>query len=161
VIHGLNQFQAKENVIIDDEVLTNISNELKKMKITNVNKITVQRVRNILKKLKYNKYYEHTAYIVSKLTKRSPPVLSRNTEEKIRLMFKQIEEQFVKHCPQNRINFLSYSYVLHKIFQILELNEYVHYYDLLKSRDKLRIQEETWKKICADLGWPFYPSTSI
>lgn len=160
-VHGLNQFQAKESTEIPDEVYNNIINELKKMKITNINKITIQRVKSILKKLKYNQYYEHTPYIVSKITKRSPPVLSRNTEEKIKLMFKQIQEPFIRHCPANRINFLSYSYVLHKIFQILEMNEYVHYFDLLKSREKLRIQEEIWKKICKDLKWPFYPSLSI
>lgn len=153
--------QAKESTEIPDEVYNNIINELKKMKITNVNKITIQTIKQILKKLKYNQYYEHTPFIVSKITKRSPPVLNRNTEEKIKIMFKQIQEPFIKHCPSNRINFLSYSYVLHKIFQILEMNEYVHYFDLLKSREKLRVQEEIWKKICAELDWPFYPSVGI
>ena len=157
----LNQFQAKETMEIPEEVYNNIMVELKKLKIINSNKITTQLIKQILKKLKYNQYYEHTPYIVSKITKKSPPVLNRNTEEKIKVMFKQIQEPFIKHCPSNRINFLSYSYVLHKIFQILELNEYVHYFDLLKSREKLRIQEEIWRKICIDLKWPFYPSISI
>jgi len=161
VVNGLNQFQAKESAEIPSDLLDNVINELKKMKIYNTNKITIQTVKNILKKLKYNQYYEHTPYIVSKLTKKSPPVLSRNTEEKIKHMFKQIQEPFNKHCPSNRINFLSYSYVLHKIFQILGMDEYIHYFDLLKSREKLRVQEEIWKKICIDLGWPFYPCTSI
>lgn len=160
-IHGLNQFQAKESTEIPDYIYTDVIKELKIMKITNINRITIQRVKGILKKLKYNQYYEHTVYIVSKITKKSPPVLSRNTEEKIKNMFKQIQEPFIRHCPANRINFLSYSYVLHKIFQILDMNEYVHYFDLLKSREKLRVQEEIWKKICYDLKWPFYPSISI
>jgi Poxvirus Late Transcription Factor VLTF3 like. len=157
----LNQFQAKESTEIPEEVYNNIKAELKKMKIVNVKKITIQRIRNILKKLKYNQYYEHTVFIVSRITNKSPPVLSRETEDKIKSMFKAIQEPFYKHCPSNRINFLSYSYVLHKIFQILGLREYVHYFDLLKSREKLRIQEEIWRKICQDLNWPFYPSISI
>lgn len=157
----LNQFQAKESTEIPEEVYTNIVAELKKMKVTNINKITIQLVKDILKKLKYNQYYEHTPFIVSKITKKSPPVLSRNTEEKIKSMFKQIQEAFVRHCPSNRINFLSYAYVLHKIFQILGMDDYVHYFDLLKSPEKLRVQEEIWKKICGDLGWQFYPSVGI
>jgi len=159
-VTGLNQFQAKESTEIPDDVYNNIVNELKKMKITNINKITIQCVKGILKKLKYNAYYEHTPYIVSKITKRAPPILNRNTEDKIKAMFKQIQEPFQRFCPINRINFLSYSFVLHKIFQILDMKEYVHYFDLLKSREKLRIQEEIWKKICHDLKWPFYPSSS-
>jgi hypothetical protein len=29
---------------------------------------------------------------------------------------------------------------------------------LLKSRDKLKIQDKIWEKICEELDWPFYPS---
>ena len=73
-------------------------------------------------------------------------------------MFDKIQEPFEKHCPKDRINFLSYSYVLHKFFQLLELDDYVKCFPLLKSRTKLRIQDEIWKKICEDCMWQFYPS---
>lgn len=73
-------------------------------------------------------------------------------------MFDKIQEPFEKHCPKERINFLSYSYVLHKFFQLLGFDEYVKCFPLLKSRQKLRIQDETWKKICYDCGWEYYPS---
>lgn len=159
-LFGLNQFQAKESTEIPKEICNEIEAELKKMKIFDSRKITIQKVRDILKKLKYNQYYEHAVYIVSKITKKSPPVLSRETEDKIKCMFRQIQEPFVRHRPHGRQNFLSYSFVLHKIFQILGLNDYVHYFDLLKSREKLRIQEDIWRKICLDLDWPYIPSAS-
>ena len=73
-------------------------------------------------------------------------------------MFDKIQEPFEKHCPKDRINFLSYSYVLHKFFQLLGFDEFVLNFPLLKSRQKLRIQDEIWKKICAVCGWEFYPS---
>jgi len=161
LMEWLNQFQAKESTDIPDNVYEDIKAELKKMKITKISKITVNRVKNILKKLKYSEYYEHTVYIVSQLTNRYPPSLSREIEEKIKYMFKQIQEPFIRHCPSSRINFLSYSYVLHKIFKIIGLDEYLHYFELLKSREKLRIQENIWSKICEDLSWPFYPSLNI
>jgi len=131
------------------------------MKIAKVKNVTIQRVRIILRKLKYSEYYEHTVYIVSRLTGKAPPSLSRETEEKIKYMFKQIQEPFMRHCPSTRINFLSYSYVLHKIFKIMNLDEYIHYFELLKSREKLRIQEHIWEKICNELKWPFYSSMNI
>jgi RNase P subunit RPR2 len=111
-----------------------------------------------LKKLKLNEYYEHIAYIISKITGQPAPTINRETEEKLKKMFDKIQEPFEKYCPKNRINFLSYSYVLHKFFQLIELDNYVKCFPLLKSRTKLRIQDEMWKKICEDCKWQFYPS---
>lgn len=105
-----------------------------------------------------NEYYEHIAYIISKITGKSAPCINRETEDTLKKMFDKIQEPFQKHCPKDRINFLSYSYVLHKFFQLLGFDEFVLSFPLLKSRQKLRIQDEIWKKICADRGWEFYPS---
>ena len=52
-------------------------------------------------------------------------------------MFNQIQEPFEKHCPKTRKNFLSYSYTLYKFFQLLNKQEYLIYFPLLKSREKL------------------------
>ncbi len=161
LMEWLNQFQAKESTDIPDYVYDAIRDELKKMKITKTSKITIKRVKQILKKLKFSEHYEHTVHIVSKLTGRPPPSLSRETEERIKFMFKQIQEPFMRHCPPSRINFLSYSYVLHKIFGILNLHEYVQYFELLKSREKLKIQESIWALICKDLKWPYYSSINL
>lgn len=115
-------------------------------------------MKKILKKLQLTQYYEHTTYIISKLSGIPPPTISRETEEKIRLMFRQIQPPFEKHCPKDRTNFLSYSYVLHKFFQLLELDDFVKYFSLLKNREKLKHQDKIWEKICGDLNWDYYPS---
>ena len=47
--------------------------------------------------------------------------MSRETEEELRRMFKEIQIPFAKFCPKDRKNFLSYSYVLHKFVELLEL----------------------------------------
>ncbi len=73
-------------------------------------------------------------------------------------MFKEIQVPFLKHSPQNRKNFLSYSYVLHKFLELLGEDKYLEYFPLLKSREKLHQQEQTWKKICEELGWQFIRS---
>ena len=73
-------------------------------------------------------------------------------------MFKEIQTPFEKHCPKNRKNFLSYSYVIHKFIQLLNMNEYLVYFPLLKSREKLYQQDLIWKNICNDLNWQFINS---
>ena len=64
----------------------------------------------------------------------------------------------MKHCPKDRKNFLSYSYVLHKFVQLLGLDEFLACFPLLKSREKLHQQDQIWKKICEELKWEFIKS---
>lgn len=154
----LNQIQGKETTDIPEEVFDKIMLELKKQRITNVKDINRQKVKEILKKLKINKYYEHIPYILNRITGIPNPNLTQELEEKLRNMFKEIQVPFLKHSPLVRKNFLSYSYVIHKFIQILGKDEYLRHFPLLKSREKLHQQEEIWKKICKDLGWNFIRS---
>ena len=64
----------------------------------------------------------------------------------------------MKHCPPERKNFLSYSYVLHKFCELLEYDNLLCYFSLLKSREKLQEQDKIWKKICEELKWEYIPS---
>ena len=73
-------------------------------------------------------------------------------------MLKVIQSPFIKHCPKDRKNFLSYSYVLHKFIQLLGLDEYLVNFPLLKSREKLYQQDKIWKMICQELNWEFIKS---
>ena len=72
-------------------------------------------------------------------------ILDRNSEEQLRIMFKEIQTPFMHNCPDNRKNFLSYSYVLHKFCELLEYDELLVYFPLLKSREKLQQQDQIWK----------------
>ena len=132
--------------------------ELKKNKITNMATLNYDKIKAILKKTKINKYYEHTPYILNRITGKSTPQLSPELEEKLRNMFRDIQGPFIKHSPPNRKNFLSYSYVLHKFLEILGEDEYIKYFPLLKSREKLHQQDMIWKNICKELKWEFIKS---
>ena len=103
----LAQFQAKESTDIPEEVYEKILVELKKERIENMCELTPQKLREILKKLKKNKYYEHVPHIINKLNGQPPPIMTRETEEELRRMFKEIQVPFHKYCPPNRKNFLS------------------------------------------------------
>ncbi|NBO71225.1 MAG: hypothetical protein EBU66_11315 [Bacteroidetes bacterium] len=154
----LAQFQAKESTEIPQEVYEAICAELKKERILDYRTLSRQKVREILKKLKYNKYYEHVPHIMNRLNGQNAPVMSREVEEKLRYMFKEIQPSFQRNCPKDRSNFLSYSYVLYKFCELLELDEYLSSFPLLKNRDKLYIQDKIWEKICLDLAWQFIRS---
>ena len=154
----LSQFQAKESTEIPKEVFDRIIIELKKSKIYDWKKLNLSMMKQILKKLELNSYYEHIPHIISKLSGVEAPKISRETEETLRSMFKEIQEPFEAHCPKDRVNFLSYSYVLHKFCELLELDEFLKCFPLLKNREKLRQQDKIWKKICYDLRWEYIPS---
>ena len=154
----LAQFQAKESTDIPQEVYNQIISELKKERIEDMKSLTPPKLREILKKLKKNKYYEHVPHIINRLNGEPPPTISRETEEELRRMFKEIQIPFHKFCPKSRKNFLSYSYVLHKFVQLLELDEFIECFILLKSREKLHQQDQIWKDICNYLKWEFIPS---
>jgi hypothetical protein len=153
-----NQVQGKESTDIPDEIFEKILTEIKKEKIIDTKTITYNKMRDILKRLRINKYYEHINYIINRINGIPTPQFSQDLEDKLCNMFRNIQAPFLKHCPKDRKNFLSYSYVLYKFFQILGLNEYLKYFPLLKSREKLYVQDQIWKKICVELNYEIIPS---
>lgn len=154
----VSQIQGKESTEIPEEIFEKILSEIKKEQIKDTLKLSYNKMREILKKLKFNKYYEHIYYIIYRLNGISPPNFSPELEEKLRNMFKEIQGPFLKHCPDKRKNFLSYSYVLFKFCQLLEKDEYLKHFSLLKSREKLHVQDQIWKKICLEVRWEFIQS---
>ena len=154
----LAQFQAKESTEIPDEVYEKIIAEIKKERIKDLSKLDTKKIRSYLKKIKLNKFYDHAAHILYQINGISPPSMSKELEEKLRLMFKEIQAPFMEVCPKTRKNFLNYSYVLHKFVELLSLDEYKVYFPLLKDREKLHQTDMIWKKICEILGWEFFKS---
>jgi len=154
----LNQFQGKESTIIPVEVMNEVICEIKKRRIQNVAELGEKEIREILKKIGRSKYYEHGTHIISRLNGNPPPTITPEIEEKIRTMFQEIQAPFLIYCPDDRTNFLSYSYILYKFFELLELDEYKVYFPLLKSRDRLISHDEIWQKICDYLKWEFIRS---
>ena len=154
----LNQFQAKESTIIPEEVMNEVVLEIRKRRIDNIADLSEEDTRQILKKLGRSKYYEHRAHILSRLNGNPPPTITPEIEEKVRAMFQEIQAPFLLYCPNDRTNFLSYSYILYKFFELLDLDEYKVFFPLLKSRDRLIAHDQIWKKICDYLNWEFIQS---
>jgi ribosomal protein S27AE len=154
----LSTFQAKETTDIPSHIYESIIKFLKKDKNFNIDNINHKIIKNALKTLKFNKYYEHIPHIINMITGKKTPILTRENEEQLRIMFKDIQTPFHNNCPSDRKNFLSYNYVLHKFCELLELDHLLIHFPLLKSREKLREQDKIWKNICKDLKWEYIPS---
>ena len=154
----LAQFQAKGSTEIPQDVFDQIVAELKKQRITDFKNLKYKQMREVLRKLKLNRQYDHIPFIISRLNGSIAPVMTRETEEKLRHMFKEIQPSFQKHCPKNRRNFLSYSYVLYKFCELLGMDEFLGSFPLLKNRDKLYQQSKVWEQICYDMAWQYIKS---
>jgi len=152
----LAQFQAKETTQIPDEVLESIKAQIIKERI-DLSQITNRKAKEILKKLGYNKFYEHIPFIKDKLGIK-PPVMSPELEDRLCNLFMEIQRPYAKYCPDDRVNFLNYYYTVYKLCELLCENEFLAYFPMLKDREKRIEQDEIWKKICEELKWEFIPT---
>jgi len=149
----LAQFQGKETTQIPADVIENLKYQIKKERIE-YDKLTYYKTKELLKKLGYNKYYEHINFIKDKLGIK-PPIISQELEETLCNFFMEIQYPYAKHCPDYRVNFLHYYYVLYKLFELLDETQYLPEIPMLKDREKLIEQDAIWKKICEELDWEF------
>ena len=155
----LAQFQAKENTDIPQDIIEAVMRELRKERISDPKKVKKEKIREILQKLKFSKMYDHVQQIKNRIQQQMTMLtLSKEMEEKLQHMFKEIQPAFIKYCPANRSNFLSYPYVLYKLCQLLEMDEFLPCFQLLKSREKLYQQDQVWQKICQEMRWQFIRS---
>jgi len=152
----LAQFQAKETTQIPDEVIDNIVQQIKKERI-DLTQMNNKRTKEILKKLGYNKYYEHIPFIKDKLGIK-PPIMSSELETTLCNLFMDIQGPYAKFCPDDRVNFLNYYYTVYKLCELLNQNHFLPYFPMLKDREKRIEQDEIWKNICEELGWEYIPT---
>lgn len=160
----IRRFEAREHKEIPQKILDSVILEANKAHITDLTTLDEKQVKKYLKKLELNDYYDNVISIINRINKRPPFVLTPEIKTKIRKMFQQIQAPFEKY-KQKRKNMLSYSYLLHQFFLILNLPEFANYFCLLKSSDKLILQDTIFKKIVNEIAptdnsieWRFFPS---
>jgi len=152
----LSQFQGKETTQIPPDVIENIKLQIKKERIE-ISEISNIKTKEILKKLGYNKYYEHIPFIKDKLGIK-PPIMSSDLEETLCNLFIELQSPYSKFCPDDRVNFLNYYYTAYKLCELLGETQYLQHFPMLKDKEKRVEQDNIWKKICAELNWEFIPT---
>ena len=154
----LNQFQAKQTPDIPEQVFIDIVKELNKNRISDLSILNKKNMKIILKKLQYNSYYEHVAYIINKLNNLPPPKITRDMEKLFISMFYKIQDPWELYKHADRKNFLSYSYVLHKFCELFDLDHLLECFPLHKDSDKIMENDLIWDKICKHLKWEYISS---
>jgi hypothetical protein len=152
----LAQFQAKETTQIPEIVIEDIKNQIKKERISTYS-ISNSKAKEILKKLGYNKYYEHIPFIKD-IIGIKPPVMTPELEDTLCNLFMDIQSPYAKYCPDDRVNFLNYYYTVYKLCELLGQNQFLPFFPMLKDREKRIEQDNIWKKICNELDWEFIPT---
>jgi hypothetical protein len=152
----LAQFQAKETTQIPDKVIEDIKYQIKKERIDK-EQINNSKAKEILKKLGYNKYYEHIPFIKD-IIGIKPPVMNPELEETLCNLFMDIQRPYAKFCPDDRVNFLNYYYTVYKLCELLDQIQFLPFFPMLKDREKRIEQDNIWKKICDELNWEFIPT---
>ena len=151
----LSQFQAKETTQIPPEVIEQIKSRIKKERIKDYSEINYDKMREILRKLGLNKYFEHIQYINS-IFGIKPPVMNEELHETLCVLFIEIQKPWAMHCPANRTNFFNYTYTLYQLCVLLNQVQYLPYIPMMKDREKQLEQDMIWKKVCMDLDWEFF-----
>lgn len=155
----LNQLQAKEVTDIPTDVFSNIVSELNKHKNMNNLTMTRDRMQEILKKLGYNKYYEHIPFILNKVFDIPPPRIGRETEDKLLEMFDCIQDAWEYCKPTGRKNIISYPYVMYKSCELIERDDLLKYLPQLEP-PKIIEHDIIWQRICKHLKWEFYSTST-
>lgn len=153
----LSQFQAKETTQIPEEVIDAIRARIKKERIEDISTINYNKMREILRKLGLNKYFEHIQFINS-IFGIKPPIMNEELHETLCVLFIEIQKPWAVHCPPDRTNFFNYTYTLYQLCVLLDQTQYLPYIPLLKDLLKQKEQDSIWKNVCADLDWEYFPT---
>lgn len=153
----LKRSQAKESTDISAEVMEAIRTELSK-RFDDFEEVTPSDVRQVLKTLGLSKYYNHSVRIWTEATGQPAMHITPLQEGELLHMFELIQEPWDKHRPKGRKNMLSYSYLLNKFCSLLGYYDLADHFSLLKSREKVLLQDELWAKICKELDFEFHRS---
>lgn len=157
--------QGKETFRVAHEDLNKISQDLFfRQGIRQAHDITIDNVRNAIRKLKLRRVYDHAVQATSRLNGITPRRITSDVEEKLKNMFLQMQPAFQRHAPSTRTNFLSYSFTLYRCLQLLNQTQLLSNITLLKGRDKLEANNEIFNKIATDLNWNIFddiPSNNV
>lgn len=152
----LNQVEGKTTRTVPIEVYEELQLRFKRMRMPS-EQIDASMVRQMLRLIRKCKYYEDI-YVI---TKRLNPsfktiVIPEQRKNILKNMFRQVYPRFKRNAQKvlvNRKNFLSYPYVAFKFCELCDWTMYMHAFNLLKSREKLRKQDLILQLIFNELQW--------
>ena len=117
--------------------------------------ISAIKIRDILKKKKFKKYYRNVVQIYSHLTSIPTPTMTKEVKALFQHTFKMLKIPYEKHKGKRK-NFLSYPLTFKKLCKHLGYDEFIQFLDIVKVSASSLIQEKIWEKMCIhELGWDY------
>lgn len=156
----LTRLEGSERTKVPEEVILLILTECEKYGIDPVKdyqRVTYQKVRGFLRSLRYTKYFENIPQIIWRITYQKPIVFSPDQRKALVNIFQEIQAPFEKHKGRRK-NFLSYSYTIYKICELLEYDEFKPMLQLLKAPRNLLKADKIWNKICEENKYEYIPT---
>jgi hypothetical protein len=153
----LSQFQAKETTKIPEEMVKNIANRIRKERITDISEIDYDKMRDILRTLGYNHYFEHIQ-LINSIFGIEPPQMDKELYDTLCVLFMETRKPWALYCPPNRTNFFNYTYVLYQLCVLLGQQQYLPFIPMMKDPKKRLNMDVIWKQLCEHLDWEYIPS---
>ena len=152
----LNQFLYGGKKLVPDDIMKMIRDEIHDG--TNILypyeiPLTIPTLECILKRNKLTMYKDSIYFIYFKLSGGSFPHIAMKEYNTILNTFNVISSIYDKYKPNDRKNFLNYSFVLKKLLIMLGKVEYAKYIPQLKTHSKQKELERVWELITKDREW--------
>ena len=148
-IDWMNHILAKEIPGKFEESLNTIRNHIMQ---NNIKEISLESLRNTLKRLKLSKHYKHTSFYFKSLTNIGPPNIPDQLIQQAKFMFRDWTKAKEFKIEGLRPNNPSYPYMIYKIFDIIlppddVENRRIFHFIHLPSEATLKKREEEWKLV--------------
>jgi hypothetical protein len=143
---------------VDPSVYQNIRTY---MNVYQVNKLTANKLREILKHYKYSNLYKHIPYILCRMNNDFiPSNIAEKDVERLNSMFIEIETAWIHlYSKKKKKSFFGYAYCLRKVLELLEnYDDHLKLIPLTNSKPNLDKNDRIWRKICEHNEWEFIPT---
>ena len=149
----LNQLFYGGKSVVPDDIMKTIRGEIHdgtNMLYPYEIPVTIPIFECILKRNELAMYKDSIYFIYFKLSGGSFPHITVKEYNTILNMFNVVSSMFDKYKPNDRKNFLNYSFVLKKLLIMLGKVEYAKYIPQLKTHSKQKELERVWELITKD-----------
>lgn len=148
----IDRIQAKENTIIENDIIEKIKSCIKKDKIENIKNISIEQFRLYLKQTKLSKLNDHIPLIKKMITGYIPPQLDHKELHLLFNYFDKATKIYNQIKPKEKSNSLYYPFLIWKILDLIienpqkkkELLSCIH----LQSYETLIDNDKIWYQIC-------------
>lgn len=161
----LQHLQAKEEAPVPKNLLSDAHDRLMKasngsldlLKSKAPKRYVLDQISQCIKGSKFPKRFgARTVQIMKEVLKVDVPKLLHGEVRQIKSKFRYLAMLYFKFAPQERRNFLSYPFTAWVLIDLVHPGHpLLDYIQLLKNLPKLKIQENTVRRIFKHLGWTF------